>query len=257
MSAQTTAGTPVLILKEGSSRTRGRDAQRNNIDAAKAVAEIIKSSLGPRGMDKMLVDSLGDVVITNDGATILKEMEVEHPAAKMMVEVSKTQDDEVGDGTTSAVVVAGELLSKAEELLDKNLHPTIIVEGYKKAVNKALETLEKIAISVEPTDKESLKKIAMTSMASKLVSEDREQLAEFSVNAILHAAQKVAGEYRVELDDIMVEKKPGESVASTKLIEGIVLGKEVAHSDMPKRVEKANIAHGHASRWVQFYFFRQ
>ena len=239
---QTQSGQPVLILKEGSSRSRGKEAQKNNIMAAKIVAQAVRSSMGPKGMDKMLVDSMGDVTITSDGHTILKEMEVEHPAAKMMVEVSKTQDDEVGDGTTSAVVVAGELLSKAEELLDKNLHPTIIVEGYRKAVDKALETLEKIAIPVEPTDKESLKRIAMTSMASKLVSENREQLAELSVDAILHVAQKVAGEYRVDLDDIMIEKKPGESVASTKLIKGIVLGKEAAHSDMPKRIEKANIA---------------
>ena len=239
---QTQSGQPVLILKEGSSRSQGKEAQKNNIMAAKIVAQAVRSSMGPKGMDKMLVDSMGDVTITSDGHTILKEMEVEHPAAKMMVEVSKTQDDEVGDGTTSAVVVAGELLSKAEELLEQNLHPTTIVEGYRKAANKALETLEKIAIPVEPTDKESLKKIAMTSMASKLVSENREQLAELSVDAILHAAQKVAGEYRVDLDDIMIEKKPGESVASTKLIEGIVLSKEAAHSDMPKRVEKANVA---------------
>ena len=239
---QTQSGQPVLILKEGSSRSRGKEAQKNNIMAAKIVAEAVRSSMGPKGMDKMLVDSLGDVTITSDGYTILKEMEVEHPAAKMMVEVSKTQDDEVGDGTTSAVVVAGELISEAEELLDKNLHPTIIAEGYRKAANKALETLEKIAIPVELTDKESLKKVAMTSMASKLVSENREHLAELSVDAILPVAQKVAGEYRVDLDDIMVEKKPGESVASTKLIKGVVLSKEVVHPGMPKRVEKAKIA---------------
>ena len=236
------AGTPVLILREGAARERGKSAQHTNIVASRVVAEAVKSSLGPKGMDKMLVDSIGDVTITSDGRTILDEMDIQHPAAKMMVEVSKTQDDEVGDGTTSAVVVGGELLSKAEELLDKNLHPTIIVEGYRKAANKALETLEKIAIGVEPTDKESLKKIAMTSMASKLVSENREQLAELSVDAILHVAQKVADEYRADLDDVMVEKKPGESVTSTKLIKGIVLSKEAAHSDMPKRVEKANIA---------------
>jgi len=239
---QTQGGQPVLILKEGSSRSRGKEAQKNNIMAAEIVAEAIRSSMGPKGMDKMLVDSSGDIIITSDGHTILKEMEVDHPAAKMMVEVSKTQDDEVGDGTTSVVVLGGELLSKAEELLDNKLHPTIIVEGYRKAASKALETLENIAIPVEPTDRESLKKIAMTSMASKLVSENRKQLAELSVKAILHVAQKVAAEYRVDLDDIMIEKKPGESVASSKLIEGIILGKEVAHSDMPKRIEQANIA---------------
>jgi thermosome len=239
---QTQSGQPVLILKEGSSRRHGKEAQRNNIMAAKIVAESVRSSMGPKGMDKMLVDGTGDVTITSDGHTILKEMDVEHPAAKMIVEVSKTQDDEVGDGTTSAVVVAGELLAKAEELLEQNLHPTMIVEGYRKAANKALETLEKIAIPVKPTDKESLKKVAVTSLASKLVSENSSQLAELSVDAILHVAQKIGGEYRVDLDDIMVEKKTGESVVATKVIEGIVIGKETAHSDMPKIVEKANIA---------------
>ena len=238
---QTQSGQPVLVLKEGTSRRRGKEAQKNNIMAAKIIAQAVRSSIGPKGMDKMLVDSMGDVTITSDGATILKEMEVEHPAAKMMVEISKTQDDEVGDGTTSAVVVAGELLSKAEELLDNNLHPTVIVEGYRKAASKALETLERIAIRVELTDKESFKKVAMTSMASKLVAENRQQLAELSVDAIMHVAQKVGEEYRVDLDDVMVEKKTGESVASTRLIKGLVLSKEVAHADMPKRIERANI----------------
>jgi len=238
---QTQSGQPVLILKEGTSRRRGKEALKNNIMAAKIIAQAVRSSIGPKGMDKMLVDSMGDVTITSDGATILKEMEVEHPAAKMMVEISKTQDDEVGDGTTSAVVVAGELLAKAEELLDNNLHPTVIVEGYRKAASKALETLDRIAIRVELTDKESFKKVAMTSMASKLVAENRQQLAELSVDAIMHVAQKVGEEYRVDLDDVMVEKKTGESVASTRLIKGLVLSKEVAHADMPKRIERANI----------------
>jgi thermosome len=238
---QTQSGQPVLILKEGTSRRRGKEAQKNNIMAAKVIAQAVRSSIGPKGMDKMLVDSMGDVTITSDGATILKEMEVEHPAAKMMVEISKTQDDEVGDGTTSAVVVAGELLSKAEELLDHNLHPTVIVEGYRRAASKALETLERIAITVELTDKESFKKVAMTSMASKLVAENRQQLAELSVDAIMHVAQKVGEEYRADLDDVMVEKKTGESVASTRLIKGLVLSKEVAHSGMPKRIDRANI----------------
>jgi thermosome len=238
---QTQSGQPVLILKEGTSRRRGKEAQKNNIMAAKIIAQAVRSSIGPKGMDKMLVDSMGDVTITSDGATILKEMEVEHPAAKMMVEISKTQDDEVGDGTTSAVVVAGELLSKAEELLDNNLHPTVIVEGYRKAASKALETLERIAIPVELVDKESFKKVAMTSMASKLVAENRQQLAELSVDAIMHVAQKVGEEYRADLDDIMVEKKTGESVASTRLIKGLVLSKEITHSGMPKRVQRANI----------------
>lgn len=238
---QTQSGQPVLILKEGTSRNRGKEAQKNNIMAAKIIAQAVRSSLGPKGMDKMLVDSMGDVTITSDGATVLKEMEVEHPAAKMMVEISKAQDDEVGDGTTSAVVVAGELLSKAEELLDNNLHPTVIVEGYRKAASKALETLERIAIPVALTDKESFKKVAMTSMASKLVAENRQQLAELSVDAIMHVTQKIGEENRADLDDIMVEKKTGESVASTRLIRGLVLNKEITHSDMPKRVTRANI----------------
>ncbi|KYH40165.1 MAG: thermosome subunit [Candidatus Bathyarchaeota archaeon B63] len=193
-------------------------------------------------MDKMLVDSLGDVTITSDGKTILDEIDVEHPAAKMMVEVAKTQDDEVGDGTTTSVIVAGELLTKAEELINKNVHPTVIIDGYRKAADKALETLEKIAIPVDPADREMLKKIAVTSMASKIVSEYKEQLAEIVVDAVLYVARKVGDEYRVDLDDIMVEKKPGESITETKLIEGIVLDKEVVHSGMPKRIEEAKIA---------------
>jgi len=241
LSAQA-GGVPVLILKEGSSRSRGRTAQHNNIMAAKIIAETVRSALGPKGMDKMLVDSLGDATITSDGRTILDEMDVEHPAAKMMVEVAKTQDDEVGDGTTTSVIVAGELLGKAEELIDKKVHPTIVIDGYRKAADKALEILEKIAIEVEPTDKDFLKKVAMTSMASKLVSENREQLAEITVDAILHVAEKVGDEYRVDLDDVMVEKKPGESMTDTKLIEGIVLDKENVHPGMPKRVEEAKIA---------------
>ncbi len=237
-----TQGVPVLILKEGASRSRGKEAQHANIMAARIVAEAVRSALGPKGMDKMLVDSLGDVTITSDGRTILDEIDVEHPAAKMMVEVAKTQDDEVGDGTTTAVIVAGELLSKAEDLLNKNVHPTVVIDGYKKASDKALETLEKIAIPASPTDKDVLKKVAMTSMASKLVAEYREQLAEIAVEAILHVAQKVGSEYRADLDDIMVEKKPGESITDTRLIKGIVLDKEVVHPGMPKRIEKAKIA---------------
>ncbi|MEM1586622.1 MAG: thermosome subunit beta [Candidatus Bathyarchaeia archaeon] len=234
-------GIPVLILKEGSTRSRGREAQHNNIMAARIIAETVKTSLGPRGMDKMLVDSLGDITITNDGKTILDEIEVEHPAAKMMVEVAKAQDKEVGDGTTTVVVLAGELLRKAEELLNKNVHPTVIIDGYRKASEKAIEVLEKISIPVEPTDKEMLKKIAMTAMASKLVSENKDYLADISVEAVLHVAQKVGDKYKVDLDDILVQKKPGESIADTKLIKGIVLDKEVVHPGMPKRVENAKI----------------
>ncbi|RLI45219.1 thermosome subunit [Candidatus Bathyarchaeota archaeon] len=236
------AGTPVLILKEGSSRERGKEAQHANIMAARIVAEAVKSALGPKGMDKMLVDSFGDVTITSDGRTILDEMDIQHPAAKMMLEVAKTQDEEVGDGTTTAVVIAGELLGKSEDLIEKNVHPTLIIDGYRKASEKALETLEKIAISVKPNDKNFLRKVAMTSMASKLVAENREHLADIAASAILHVARKVAGQYKVDLDDIMVEKKPGESLTATKLIEGLVLDKEVVHPGMPKRIEAAKIA---------------
>lgn len=235
------AGTPVLILREGASRSRGREAQHANIMAAKIVAEAVKSALGPKGMDKMLVDSFGDVTITSDGRTILSEMDIQHPAAKMMVEVSKTQDDEVGDGTTSAVIIAGDLLGRAEDLIDKNVHPTVIIDGYRKAAEKALEVLEKIAIPVRPSERQWLKRVAVTSMASKLVADHKEQLADISADAVLHVAEKVDKEYRIDLDDIMVEKKPGESMTETKLINGIVVDKEVVHPGMPKRVEKAKI----------------
>jgi thermosome len=237
-----TGNIPILVMREGSGRSGGKDAQRNNIMAARTIAEAVKSSLGPKGMDKMLVDSSGDVIITSDGRTILDKMDIEHPAAKMMVEVAKTQDAEVGDGTTTAVILAGELLGKAEELINKGVHPTVIVEGYNKAADRALETLENIAIRVKPSGKEFLKKVAATSMASKLVSENKEQLAQIAVEAVLSVARKVGEDYLVDLDDIMVEKKPGESMSETKLIEGLVLDKEVVHSGMPKRVEKAKIA---------------
>jgi thermosome len=233
---------PILVMREGSGRSGGRDAQRNNIMAARTIAEAVKSSLGPKGMDKMMVDSSGDVIITSDGRTILDKMDIEHPAAKMMVEVAKTQDAEVGDGTTTSVILAGELLEKAEDLINKGVHPTVIVEGYIKAADKALETLENIAISVKPEDKAFLKKVAATSMASKLVAANKEQLADIAVGAILSVAQKVGESYLVDLDDIMVEKKPGESMSETRLIEGLVLDKEVVHSGMPKRVEKAKMA---------------
>ena len=240
--AVTSSGQPVLILKEGSSQNRGREAQKNNIAAAKLIAEIVKSSVGPRGMDKMLVDSLGDVTITNDGATMLKEIDVQHPAAKMLVEVAKTTDNEVGDGTTSAVVLAGTLLEKAEELLDKDVHPTVIVDGYTKAARKAAESLESVSEKVPPNDKEWLTKVARTSMQTKLVSREAEQLAELVVDAVLSVSEKTEKGYKVDIDNVKVEKKPGGSLADTKLIQGIVLDKEVVHSGMPKRVEKAKIA---------------
>ena len=233
---------PVLVLREGSSRSKGKEAQHSNIMAAKVVAETVKSALGPKGMDKMLVDSFGDVTITSDGRTILDEMDIQHPAAKMMVEVAKTQDNEAGDGTTTAVIISGALLDKAEGLINKNVHATIIIDGYKKASDRALKTLEKIAIPVDLSLQGYLKKAAMTAMASKLVAEHRGYLADLAVKAILQVAEKEAGKYKADVDDIKVEKKPGESVRETKLINGIVLDKEVVHSGMPKRVENPKIA---------------
>ncbi|MEM0478149.1 MAG: thermosome subunit beta, partial [Candidatus Caldarchaeum sp.] len=237
-----TATQPVIILKEGAKRMRGREVQSANIMVAKIIAETMKSSLGPRGMDKMLVDSFGDIVITNDGATILKEMDVEHPVAKMLVEVSKAQDEEVGDGTTSTVVLAGELLTKAEELIEKEVHPTLIIEGYRKAAVKALEILDEIGVKVDPTDKALLKKVAKTSMISKLVAEEADYLADLVVEAVTRIAEKVGDKWVVDLDDIKLEKKEGQSLHDTKLIEGVVLDKEVVHPDMPKLVRNAKIA---------------
>lgn len=242
MAAAELAGQPVIILKEGTSRNRGRDAQRGNILAAKIIAETVRTSLGPRGMDKMLVDSFGDVTITNDGATILDEMEVQHPAAKMMVEVAKTQDDEVGDGTTTSVVVAGELLKKAEELIDKDVHPTVIVDGYRQASTRALEILQEIALKADPSDKQILRRVAEVSLASKLLAEHKESMAELAVNAVLQVTEKTPGGFNVDIEDIKVEKKPGESLTDTELIKGIVLDKEVVHPGMPKRIEEAKIA---------------
>ena len=242
MSSIQSGGVPVLILKEGSNRSRGREAQHANITAAKIVAESVRSALGPKGMDKMLVDSFGDVTITSDGRTILDEMDVQNPAAKMLVEVAKTQDNEAGDGTTSAVIIAGELLSKAEELIEKDVHPTVIIDGYQLAQEKALETLEKIAIPVDLKNQDYLKKAAITAMASKLVAEYKEYLADIVVKAMLAVAEKDGSRYKADVDDVRVEKKTGESLGETTLINGIVLDKEIVHSGMPKRVEKAKIA---------------
>ncbi len=241
-SIQQTPQGPVLVLKESALQQKGRDAQKNNIAAAKLVAELVRTSLGPRGMDKMLVDSLGDVTITNDGATILKEIDVQHPAAKMMVEISKAVDNEVGDGTTSSVVFGGALLAKAEELLDKDVHATVIIEGYQAAAEKALSLLSELAKTVNPNEREVLLKIAKTSMESKLVSEDSNMLSKIVVDAILQVVEKQGESYKVDLDNIKVEKKAGGSIRNTSLIKGIVLDKEVVHSGMPTKIEKAKIA---------------
>ena len=235
-------GMPVLILKEGASQTKGRDAQKNNIAAAKLISEVVKSSLGPRGMDKMLVDGLGDVTITNDGATILKEIDVQHPAAKMMVEISKATDNEVGDGTSSVVVLAGALIEKAEELITKDVHPTIIVDGYRKSAIKSIEIFNQIAQKIDGGNKSELIKVAKTSMQTKLVSKESNELSEIVVNAALQVSESNDSGYIVDIDDVKVEKKAGGSLRDTKLIKGIVLDKEVVHGGMPKRIEKAKIS---------------
>lgn len=238
----TSEGVPVIVLKEGTRQSRGRDAQRNNIQAAKLIAEIISTSLGPRGMDKMLVDSLGDITITNDGATILKEIDVQHPAAKMMVEVAKATDSEVGDGTTSAVVMAGALLEKAENLIDNEIHPVIIADGYKKASREAMRVLVEIAKKVDPKNREILEKIAETAMQTKLVSVEASDLSKIVVDAALAVIEEKMGNYKVALDNIKVEKKAGGSVSDSQLVNGIVLDKEVVSSGMPKKIEDAKIA---------------
>ncbi len=235
-------GTPILIMREGTERTRGRDAMENNIAAAIVIAEAVRTSLGPRGMDKMLVDQFGDVVITNDGATILKEIDVQHPAAKMMVEVAKTQDSEVGDGTTTSVVLAGELLKRAKKLLEQKIHPTVITEGFRKAAEKAIEILDNMSIKSGIDDKEGLKHAAMTCMSSKLVSESKEQLAEISMNAIeAIAEQDEDGNWVADIEKVQIQKKEGEGIDDTSLIKGIILDKEVVSPGMPKIVKDAKI----------------
>ena len=238
----TQGGQPVLILKEGTSRKRGKEAQTNNIMAAKVIAEVLRTTLGPRGMDKMLIDSLGDITITNDGAAILDEIDVQHPAAKMMVEVAKTQDDMVGDGTTTSVILAGELLRKAEELLAQNIHPTIIVQGYRKAVDKAVEALAKLAITVSIDDRETLKKVSMTSMGSKAVGDARSHLSDITIDAVKLIAEKRGDKTIADIDNIQRVKKEGKSLFDTQLIKGVIIDKEIVHAGMPKRVEKAKIA---------------
>jgi len=233
---------PILVLKEGTSRTTGKDARRSNIYAARVIAEALASSLGPRGMDKLLVDSFGNATITGDGATILKEMEVQHPAAKMLVEVAKAQDDEVGDGTTSVVVLSGKLLESANELLDQEIHPTIITEGYEKAMEQAVKVIDEIAEKIDPLDKNVLKKIAMTALSSKIVSEYKDFLADLVVDAALQVVSEKDGKYTFSLDEVKIEKKKGESLEESQLVKGIVLDKEVVHPAMPRRIENAKIA---------------
>jgi len=238
----TASGQPVLVLKEGTTRNRGKEAQKNNIMAAKVIAEVLKTTLGPRGMDKMLIDSLGDITITNDGATILKDIEVEHPAAKMMVEVAKTQDDMVGDGTTTAVVLAGELLKRAEELLDQNIHPTILVSGYRKAAVKAVEAINKVAWPVEEDDRATLRKVAITSMSSKAIGNAKEHFADMAIDAVMQVVEKRGDKSVADIDNVQVIKKTGKGLFESQLVKGLVIDKEVVHPGMPKMVEKAKIA---------------
>ncbi|MBM4400693.1 MAG: thermosome subunit, partial [Crenarchaeota archaeon] len=238
----TGSGQPVLILKEGTSRSRGKEAQRNNIMAARVIGEVLKTTLGPRGMDKMLIDSLGDITITNDGAAILNEIDVEHPAAKMMVEIAKTQDDMVGDGTTTAVVLASELLKKAEELLDQNIHPTILVSGYRKAAQKAIETINKTSVPVDIEDRKTLLKVALTSMGSKAVGAAKEHFAEIAIDAVKQITEQRGDKKLADIDNIQLIKKTGKSLLETQLVRGIIVDKETVHPGMPKKKENAKIA---------------
>jgi chaperonin GroEL (HSP60 family) len=234
-------GQPILILREGTQRTKGKEAQSMNFTASRAVAEAVRTTLGPKGMDKMLVDSMGDVVITNDGATILKEMDIEHPAAKMMVEVAKTQDDEVGDGTTTAVVLAGELLKNAEELLEQDVHPTVIEKGYSLAAEKAIEVAESLSRTISIKDEDLLKKIAETALTGKGTDVGKDIIPGLVVEAVKSVVQKVDKKFTVDEDDIKIEKKVSGSVSDSELVEGVVVDKERAAEGMPRKVCDAQI----------------
>ncbi len=237
------SGEQMYVLPEGSQRVIGRDAMRINIAIGYAVANIVKTTLGPKGMDKMLVSDLGDIVITNDGATILEEMNIDHPAAKLMVEIAKTQDKEVGDGTTTSVVIAGNLFKKAGELLDQNIHPTVIIKGYELAAKKAEEVLNKTAEPIKADDKEVLRKISVVAMGSKGIGSDdeKQKIAEIVSDAVLQVSTQSNGKYVVDLELIKVEKKAGGEVLDTELVRGVVVDKEVVHSGMPKKVKTAKI----------------
>jgi len=235
-------GQPVIILKEGTERSRNRDARRSNMMAAQVIAEVLKTTLGPRGMDKMLIDSLGDITITSDGATVLDEIDVQHPAAKMLIEVAKTQDDEVGDGTTTAVIFAGELLKKAGDLLEDNIHPSVIISGYRKATSKALEALEKQSMKVDISDLETMMNLSNTSMRSKIVSSERDHLSKIAIDAVAQIVEERGGGVIADVDNIQIVKKEGKSLGETQLIRGIVIDKEAVHNAMPKKIKGAKIA---------------
>jgi len=245
------SGVPIIILKEGTERKQGKDAQKNNIAAAKAVAEAVRTTLGPKGMDKMLVDSLGDVTITNDGATILDTIDIEHPAAKMIVEVAKTQDDKVGDGTTTSVIISGELLNLAQELMDQSVHPTIIIRGYRKALVKSKEILKELATKIDINDKETLLKVAGTSMNSKLITGVKSHFADIAVKAVNQIKEKRGERILIDLDQIQMIKKEGKSLIDTKIIDGIIVDKEIVHPMMPKSLKDAKVALINSSLEVQ------
>ena len=240
--ASAEGGIPVLVLKEGTARTKGRDALYNNIQAAKTLADVMRSSLGPRGMDKMLVDQFGDITITNDGATILDEIDIAHPGAKFIAKIAKSQDIEVGDGTTTSVVLAGELLREAEELLEQDIHPTLIIDGYLKAMRKAIEVLNDMAIEVNKENPEEVKEIAKTAISTKILAAAADHFADIAYRAVKQVAFEVNGEIKVPLDNIKIEKREGGSLEDSEFIDGIVIDKEVVHHRMPKRVENAKIA---------------
>ena len=242
MAYTTMGGRPVIILKEDTKRSRGSEARKNNMMAAETIAEVLKTTLGPRGMDKMLIDSLGDITITNDGAAILDQIDVQHPSAKMMIEIAKTQDKEVGDGTTTAVVLAGELLKKAGELLDQNIHPSVIIAGYQKASDKALETLEKVAIDVDMNDRKTLMQLANTSIRSKAVASARDHLSGIVIDAVKQIIEERDGKVIADVENVQIVKKEGKSLEETELVKGIIVDKEVVHDGMPKKVKDAKIA---------------
>lgn len=235
-------GQPVIVLKEDTERSRGRDARKSNMMAAQIISEVLKTTLGPRGMDKMLIDSLGDITITSDGFTVLDEIDVQHPAAKMMIEVAKTQDKEVGDGTTTAVIFAGELLKKADELFEDNIHPSVIISGYQKAAEKALETLEKISLDVDIDDNDTLMKLSNTSMRSKSVSAARDHLSKIVIEAIKQVIEERNGRTLADVDNVQIVKKEGEGLRETELVKGVIIDKEVVHAGMPKKIKSAKIA---------------
>jgi thermosome len=236
------AAQPIFILREGSKRTHGSDAQHNNIMAAKAVAEAVRTTLGPKGMDKMLVDSMGDVVITNDGATILKEMDIEHPGAKMIVEVAKTQDAEVGDGTTTAAVLAGEFLKKAEDLLESGIHPTVIASGYRLAADQATKIIDTITISAAPEDTDTLEKIAATAITGKGAEANKDQLSKLAVKAVKSVAERGEdGKITVDIEDVKIEKRPGGSIKDSEIVDGVIVDKERVHTGMPEVIENAKV----------------